>query len=180
MTDHTLSPGTSQPGTLVLRTVGTCHLDMPHLVEVFGEQRVIADLDDALADLDAPKVERIVENLLANAARHTPPGTPVWVHVRAQPDGVLITVEDAGPGVPADQRETIFEPFHQVGGEVPGSLRAPGVGVGLALVARFAELHGGHAWVEERAGGGASFRVLLPNRGPAAPARDPADVAAGG
>jgi signal transduction histidine kinase len=56
-------------------------------------------------------------------------------------------------------RQAIFEPFRQ--GDGPKS-HSPGVGVGLSLVARFAELHGGRAWVEDRPGGGASFRVLLP------------------
>ena len=72
--------------------------------------------------------------------------------------GALIAVEDDGPGVPADQREKIFEAFLQ--GET-SSPHLSGVGVGLALVARFAELHDGGAWVEERPGGGASFRVFL-------------------
>jgi signal transduction histidine kinase len=53
----------------------------------------------------------------------------------------------------------VFEPFRQGPTE---SVHAPGVGVGLSLVARFAELHGGRAWVEDRPGGGASFRVFLP------------------
>jgi signal transduction histidine kinase len=72
---------------------------------------------------------------------------------------VLIAVEDAGPGVPQDVREAIFEPFRQAGG---GQIPSPGVGVGLSLVARFAELHGGRAWADERPGGGASFKVFLP------------------
>jgi PAS domain S-box-containing protein len=112
--------------------------------------------------LDPGKVERIIENLLANAARHTPPGTPVWVRVQrpAGGDGVLLAVEDAGAGVPAELRDTVFEPFRQG----PGTpTHAPGVGIGLTLVARFAELHGGRAWVEERPGGGSSFRVLIPD-----------------
>jgi signal transduction histidine kinase len=109
---------------------------------------------------DPAKVERVVENLLANAARHTQPGTPVWVRVEQHRRGALLTVADAGPGVPAEQREAIFQPF-QRGIEVAN--HAPGSGVGLALVAQLAGLHGGRAWVEERAGGGASFRVLLPD-----------------
>ncbi|MGZ8637353.1 MAG: sensor histidine kinase, partial [Actinomycetota bacterium] len=68
-------------------------------------------------------------------------------------------VEDEGGGVREDMREAIFEPFRQ-GPEA--TEHAPGAGVGLTLVRRFAELHGGWAWVEERAGGGASFRVFLP------------------
>jgi PAS domain S-box-containing protein len=112
--------------------------------------------------LDPGKVERIVENLLANAARHTPPDTPVWVRVErpAGGDGVLLTVEDAGAGIPAELRDSVFEPFQQG----PGTpTHAPGVGIGLTLVARFAELHGGRAWVDERPGGGSSFRVLIPD-----------------
>jgi PAS domain S-box-containing protein len=112
--------------------------------------------------LDPAKVERIIENLLANAARHTPPDTPVWVRVEhpAGGDGVLLAVEDAGAGIPAELRDTVFEPFRQG----PGTpTHAPGVGIGLTLVARFAELHGGKAWVEERPGGGSSFRVLIPD-----------------
>jgi PAS domain S-box-containing protein len=108
---------------------------------------------------DAAKVERIVENLLANAARHTDPGTPIWVRVTRGDRGALLCVDDAGPGVPAEQRESIFRPFQR--GPGVGSY-APGSGVGLALVAQIASLHDGHAWVEDRAGGGASFRVLLP------------------
>jgi PAS domain S-box-containing protein len=112
--------------------------------------------------LDQGKVERIIENLLANAARHTPPETPVWVRVERPPggDGVLLAVEDAGAGIPAELRDSVFEPFRQ-GPETP--THAPGVGIGLTLVARFAELHGGRAWVEERPGGGSSFRVLIPD-----------------
>jgi len=112
--------------------------------------------------VDQAKVERIVENLLANAARHTPAETPVWVRVeRARGgDGVLIAVEDAGAGIPEELRDSVFEPFRQ-GPDAPPY--APGVGIGLTLVARFAELHGGRAWVEERPGGGSSFRVLIPD-----------------
>ena len=112
--------------------------------------------------LDPGKVERIIENLLANAARHTPPDTPVWVRVEHPQggEGVLLAVEDAGAGVPAELRDSVFEPFRQ-GPDTPA--HAPGVGIGLTLVARFAELHGGRAWVEERQGGGSSFRVLIPD-----------------
>ncbi|HSR28617.1 MAG TPA: ATP-binding protein, partial [Actinomycetes bacterium] len=108
---------------------------------------------------DAAKVERVVENLLANAARHTDPGTPIWVRVAPLDRGALLCVDDAGPGIPAEQRESIFRPFQR---GLAGATYAPGSGVGLALVAQIASLHDGQAWVEDRAGGGASFRVLLP------------------
>lgn len=110
------------------------------------------------AEVDPAQVERIVENLVTNAIRYTAAGTPIWVSVIPSDGGVLLTVEDAGPGVPESLRETIFEPFQQ-GRELVS--HSPGVGIGLSLVARFAELHGGRAWVEDREGGGASFKVLL-------------------
>jgi PAS domain S-box-containing protein len=119
-------------------------------VQIGGEPVVIS--------LDGPKVSRILESLLANAARHTPAGTRVWVRVERERQGLLLVVEDDGPGVPDDLKEAIFEPFRSAG---DGSSLEPGPGVGLALVARFAELHGGRAWVQDRAGGGASFRVFL-------------------
>src|SRR4029077_1994175 len=99
--------------------------------------------------------------LLGNAVKHTPPTSRIWVGVEPWEGGALIVVEDDGPGVPAEQREKIFEAFLQ--GET-SSPHLSGVGVGLALVARFAELHDGGAWVEERQGGGASFRVFLPSQ----------------
>jgi protein-histidine pros-kinase len=114
--------------------------------------------DDLTAHVDPAQLERTIENLAVNVARHTPPGTPVWVRARRGPNGLLIAVEDAGPGVPEAIRQEIFHPFRR------GDSRAhsPGTGIGLSLVARFAELHGGRAWVEEREGGGASFRALFP------------------
>jgi PAS domain S-box-containing protein len=127
---------------------------------VRDEHPVVVDAPPLLLAADAPKLERIIENLLVNAAKHTPAGTSIWVRLRAQDDGVLLLVEDEGPGVPAQLREQIFEPFRQ-GRNLAD--HAPGSGIGLTLVAQFAGLHGGHAWVQDRPSGGASFRVFLPN-----------------
>ena len=138
-------------GALVRQTVEDSDLLAAHPIEV--------DAPTLEISVDAAKVERIVENLVANAARHTRTGTRIWVRLERTDEGALLAVEDEGPGVPADLRQAIFEPFRQ--GDGPKS-HSPGVGVGLSLVARFAELHGGRAWVEDRPGGGASFRVLLP------------------
>jgi PAS domain S-box-containing protein len=117
--------------------------------------------EPVVAEVDAAKVERIVENLLLNARKHTPTGTDIDVWVAHEDGGVLIAVDDRGPGVADEEREAIFEMFNR-GGDL--SIGIPGVGVGLALVAQFAALHGGRAWVEDNPGGGSSFRVFLPGR----------------
>ena len=135
---------------LVRRVMTDSDLHAEGRVSVVGERLV--------ANVDAAKTERIVENLLANAARHTPEGTPVVVGVLRAEGGVEIRVDDDGPGVPAEMRQEVFEPFRQ-GPDAPD--HAPGVGIGLALVARFAELMGGRAWIQESPSGGASFRVYL-------------------
>jgi len=134
--------------------------------ELIGGSRVHIDIEPVEIAVDGAKVERIVENLLANTVRHTPEHAQIWVAVRAHEGGALLVIEDDGSGVPEELREVIFEPFRQ-GPEAPQ--HSPGVGVGLTLVKRFAELHGGRAWVEAREGGGASFRVFLPDGGAPAP-----------
>jgi signal transduction histidine kinase len=115
---------------------------------------VHVETETAVSPVDPVHVERIIENLVVNSARHTPKGTPIWIRVHRREEGTMILVEDAGPGVPLDLREVIFEPFRH-GGE--------GLGIGLSLVARFAALHGGWARVGDREGGGASFEVFLPD-----------------
>ena len=128
------------------------------------ERPVDVRLEPVVAEVDAAKVERIIDNLLANAVKHTPPGTPISLRVRREGDGVLIAVDDRGSGVPEDDRGAIFEIFNR------GSTAAThvtGAGVGLSLVAQFTALHGGRAWVQESPDGGASFCVLLPLNRPA-------------
>jgi hypothetical protein len=158
-----MSRGTIEPNrgrvdlTLIAATViQECNVES-HPIELRSTEPMIALVD-------ADQTERIIENLVTNAVRYTPPETPIWVTVESFEDGAMIRVEDAGPGVRDDLKATIFEPFRQ-GDEVVA--HSPGVGIGLSLVARFARLHGGRAWVEDRAGGGASFRVYLPNETPA-------------
>jgi signal transduction histidine kinase len=124
------------------------------------EHDVRVDVVDMTPSIDAGKVERILENLVSNAVRHTPPGSHVWVRCSPHEGGILLVVDDDGPGIAEPLRDEIFVPFHQAPGS--SSVHSPGVGIGLSLVQRFAQLHGGRAWVQEREGGGASFRVFLP------------------
>jgi len=121
------------------------------------EHPVDVAADEVLVDVDRGKVERIIENLLINAGRHTPMGTPIHIHVEANQTGIVLVIEDEGPGIPDGLKEQLFEPFRQ------GAISSGrGVGIGLSLVRRFAQLHGGAAHVEDRIGGGARFVVSLP------------------
>jgi len=113
--------------------------------------------DAVMVEVDPSKVERVIENLLVNAARYTPPGTAVLVQVTARPDGIDLVVEDDGPGIPDELKDVLFEPFRQ-GEDSSGR----GMGIGLSLVQRFAELHGGSARIEDAATGGARFVIELP------------------
>lgn len=127
-----------------------------------GGRRLAMEIASAEATVDVVKYERIVANLLRNAARHTPDGTTISVLLEGV-DPVRLTVADDGPGVADDLKESIFDPF------VQGELRdphQPGTGVGLSLVRTFAELHGGRAWVEDAPGGGAAFHVEILADGP--------------
>jgi two-component system, OmpR family, sensor histidine kinase KdpD len=125
--------------------------------------RVEVEIGDLRVSADRGKLERIVENLLANALKHGTDDHPVTVRAWSQEGGVLLEIADRGPGVPQEHREAIFEPFDRSG----AAAATPGTGIGLALVRGFVELHGGRVWVDDHRGGGAAFRVWLPGGGAA-------------
>ena len=111
-------------------------------------------------------LRRVLRNLLENARRYGQPVEPaadgepaVRLVIGRQGAGTVVAVEDRGPGVPAELRERIFEPFYRLPG---ASEREGGVGLGLSLVRSIAERHGGRIRCEERPGGGARFVLELP------------------
>ncbi|MCC5948935.1 MAG: ATP-binding protein [Nitriliruptoraceae bacterium] len=120
--------------------------------------RLVLDLPDELPALvDTAQLERIVVNLVENAGKYAPTG-PIEVELaRLDTQGVAVEVRDHGPGIPPEQRERVFEPLYRADEAAP----RPGTGVGLALVAAFARLHGGTACVLDREHG-AHLRVELP------------------
>jgi len=124
-----------------------------------GDRLVQVDLAPGVVEVDASKVERIVENLVANAAKYTPEGSTIAVRMETGDGGVTIIVDDSGPGVPDELKRSIFGAFER---GAAAKLHSPGVGIGLSLVSRFAEMHGGRAWVQDRPPQGSSFRVFLP------------------
>jgi two-component system, sensor histidine kinase and response regulator len=144
------------------------------VVEEFTDadgRSIRVDVERLPMAVDRTKFERILENLLSNAVRHTPRGAPIAVSAVAVEDGALLSVEDEGSGVPDELKDAIFEEFRR-----GPDARGGGSGVGLSLVSRFATLHGGRAWVEDRPGGGASFRVLLPRAASVDAGAQPASV----
>jgi PAS domain S-box-containing protein len=154
-----LGRGILEPARFPVEIAGMVN-DLVEETELLEGRKVELALKPVSVSVDKTKVERMVENLLTNAVRHTAQGTHLWVKVEPSEGGVLIAVEDDGQGIPDELKEAIFEPFRQ-GPE--GETHPGGTGIGLSLVARFAELHGGRAWVQDRGGGGSSFRVFLPN-----------------
>lgn len=125
-----------------------------------GDRPVTLEATPTVVAGDRPELERIVEALVGNAFRHTPPDTAVWVWVTPHEDDGVLVVEDAGPGIPEELRGRLFEAFEQ--GEQAAAAAEPGTGVGLALVDRLVRLHDGTVNAEDRPGGGARFVVRLP------------------
>jgi two-component system OmpR family sensor kinase len=117
--------------------------------------------NDATTTVDGSRddLHRLVLNLVENAFLHTPAGTPVVASVRREGDEVVLEVADRGPGVPAPERERIFERFARSAGDRSA---ARGSGLGLAIVRAVADAHGGTARVRDAEGGGALFEIRLP------------------
>ncbi len=112
-----------------------------------------------LAPVDAALIERALANLLDNALRVTPAGGRVVVRVCPHPGGLRLEVSDTGPGVAAEDQDKVFERFYQAARhrDLRGS-----AGLGLAIVRRVAELHGGQAGLRSRPGEGSTFFIELP------------------
>jgi len=127
-------------------------------VELTGQRPVQVATTSVVAPVDAAKLERMIANLLSNAVKYSPAGSPIRVTLDQVGSDAVISVEDRGRGVRPGDRERVFDPFWRANGDSAVS----GIGVGLSLVRSFAELHGGRAYVEPGANGGARFVIALP------------------
>jgi len=114
-------------------------------------------LDLPLVPLEGVLIEQVLMNLLDNAIKYSPPGSPIDVSAELADGEVILEVADRGPGVPVGEEQRIFDKFHRA---APGDTQ--GVGLGLAICRGILEAHGGRIWVEGRPGGGAVFRFALP------------------
>lgn len=108
---------------------------------------------------DSRLLRRMIRNLLENARRYGG-GTAIDVGVHGDDTGIVLRVEDRGPGIPENERERVFEPFYRRAGTAESG---HGVGLGLALVRQIAQRHGGEVRCLPRAGGGTCFEVVLPS-----------------
>jgi signal transduction histidine kinase len=137
---------------------------------------------------DAPKLERVISNLLENAFKFTPKGGTVWLHAEPhmwdrralaqpstserrrqnlnQPNAVKVSVADTGPGIPAEFHLEVFDDFFRL----PGTESEEGMGLGLAIARRLVLGMGGKIWVESEPGGGCKFSFLIPYKPAVAPA----------
>lgn len=119
---------------------------------------LVSDLEQPLPRIqaDPAQLDRVLDNLLHNAIRHTPKGGRIRLHARRHAERVIISVEDNGEGIAYGQQGRIFEPFVQVG------RKKVGAGLGLALCKEIVQLHGGRMGVFSRPGQGTQFYMALP------------------
>jgi signal transduction histidine kinase len=122
------------------------------------ELSLTMDPEEITITADERRVRQVVFNLLSNAVKFTPAGGRVDISARADDGHVEIAVADTGPGIAADDLETIFEEFEQSG----NGKKVEGTGLGLPLSRKLLELHGGRLWIESELGRGSTFRFTLP------------------
>jgi len=112
---------------------------------------------------DADKISQVLSNLLSNAIKYTPPGGKVELAAEARGSEIVLCVADNGPGIPRDKWDQIFDRFAQLS-EANLSEATVGLGLGLYIVNRIVQAHGGTAWVNSEVGRGSQFYVSLPTR----------------
>ncbi len=124
-------------------------------------RRVLVDMAADLppVPVDDAQIERVVANLVENAARYSPAGRPVRISAMVVGGKAQLRVEDEGSGIPACDQERVFEKFYR---STPNGSGVGGTGLGLAICRGIVEAHGGSIWAANRPGGGACLTVHLP------------------
>ena len=124
------------------------------------DDRVDVDVPDQIppVEVDPAQLERALANVIENALKFSPADARVSLRAMTEDGEVLVRVTDAGPGIPAQERERVFEPFVR-GTAVNGDR---GSGLGLAIARGFVGLNGGRLWIEPAPGGGSEFVIALP------------------
>jgi two-component system sensor histidine kinase KdpD len=147
----------------VTRAVGLEEV-VPAAVAGLGPRAQIVDVavPESLPPVEADPalLERVVANLVDNAVAHSPPDAPVRVEAGEVGDRVLVRIVDRGPGIPASERERVFQPFQRTG-DRRRSARGAGVGLGLAVARGFTQAMGGDLVVDDTPGGGTTMVLDL-------------------
>jgi signal transduction histidine kinase len=126
------------------------------------ELRTIAADDAQTVTGDQNRLEQALQNLVANAARHTPDGGRVTVEADRVATGIRLSVEDTGPGIPPEHLPRVFGRFYKVDVSRTGTALPSGSGLGLSIVHAIVTRHGGTVTASNPAGGGARFEIILP------------------
>jgi two-component system, NtrC family, sensor histidine kinase GlrK len=150
-------------------------LENQQLTLVAQRVRLDVHVEDLTTLADRGKIRLILDNLLSNAIKFTPRGGTISIHARGERDQLVLDVVDSGPGIPAEERNRIFEAFYQ--GKTPQGGHVKGTGIGLSVVTEFVNAHGGSIEILEAKAGGAHFRVRLPLRQTAPASREKAHAA---
>jgi signal transduction histidine kinase len=126
--------------------------------------RFVTSIPDNLPSIDGDplRIERILYNLLDNAAKYSPSGSQIKVSINTEPERLVIGVSDHGKGLSASEQDRIFGPFQRLEDKRPDQAR--GAGLGLMVCRRLVEAHGGKIWVESKKGRGSTFFFSLPRR----------------
>ena len=129
---------------------------------VAAGREVTCEIEERLSPIRADReaLSRALWNLLENAGKYSEPGRPIHVFARSSGDSVLVGVRDEGIGIPATEHRRIFQKFVRGADATRAGVR--GVGLGLALVTRIAEAHGGSVRLESQPGHGSTFTLVLP------------------
>jgi signal transduction histidine kinase len=174
MVETLLSFGRIEAGAYAFRLASADPADLVRAAvdefrgEALGRGRDIdCEIQNTLPPIRADRetLARALSNLLENAAKYSEPGTPIRVFARRGDDTVLIGVGDRGIGIAPGEHDRIFQKFVRGAGATRDGVR--GVGIGLALVRRIVEAHGGSMRVESAPGVGSTFTIALPATGDA-------------
>jgi signal transduction histidine kinase len=143
------------------RLVQDAILDMRSLAEEKSLSiEVYVPADFPPMTTDRQKLDLVVMNLLSNAIKYTPAGGCIWLKARVDGDKAVVVVRDSGIGIPAEERDKIFERFYQVGSSL--TRQQGGTGLGLAIAKGMVELCQGRIWVESELGQGSTFTFEVP------------------
>jgi two-component system sensor histidine kinase KdpD len=127
-----------------------------------GGTRIRLLLRDDVPDvpMDVDHIDQVITNVLENGARHSPPGSEITISSAVWREAVEVRISDHGEGIPADERDRVFQPFVR-----SDRLREGGAGLGLSIARALVEDHGGKIWIEAAPGGGTAVIFRLPGQG---------------